>query len=114
MVSKASDDLPEPESPVITTSWSRGISRSMFFRVCSRAPRATIRALARAPHYRSWRRARWGPLPSRADETPGAERSPREGNRGECRVGPQDTGPRRQPGVEDREAGEGEHADQRA
>ena len=26
MVSKASEDLPEPESPVNTTSWSRGIS----------------------------------------------------------------------------------------
>src|SRR6266508_5792648 len=46
MVSKASEDLPEPESPVITTSWSRGISRSMFLRLCSRAPRMTIRSLA--------------------------------------------------------------------
>src|SRR5512135_386889 len=38
MVSKASEDLPEPESPVITTRRSRGISRSMFLRLCSRAP----------------------------------------------------------------------------
>src|SRR3990170_820109 len=42
MVSKASDDLPEPESPVITTSRSRGMSRSTFFRLCSRAPRIEI------------------------------------------------------------------------
>src|ERR1700674_5484061 len=42
MVSKASEDFPEPESPVITTSRSRGISRSMFLRLCSRAPLMTI------------------------------------------------------------------------
>src|SRR5262245_35188378 len=51
MVSNASEDLPEPESPVITTSWSRGISRSMFLRLCSRAPRMTIRSLAMPPYY---------------------------------------------------------------
>src|SRR5579872_5929667 len=39
MVSNASEDLPEPESPVITTRRSRGISRLMFLRLCSRAPR---------------------------------------------------------------------------
>src|SRR5687767_4716899 len=42
MVSKARLDLPEPERPVITTSRSRGISTSIFFRLCSRAPRTTI------------------------------------------------------------------------
>ena len=42
MVSKASDDLPEPDSPVNTTSWSRGIVRSTFLRLCSRAPRIAI------------------------------------------------------------------------
>ena len=42
MVSKASEDLPEPESPVNTTRASRGISRSTFFRLCSRAPRTWI------------------------------------------------------------------------
>src|SRR5271165_586134 len=42
MVSKASDDLPEPERPVNTTSLSRGMARSMFFRLCSRAPRMVI------------------------------------------------------------------------
>src|SRR3984893_3509683 len=42
MVSKASDDLPEPDSPVKTTSSSRGISRSTFLRLCSRAPRIVI------------------------------------------------------------------------
>ena len=42
MVSKASEDLPEPDSPVNTTSWSRGMSRSTFLRLCSRAPRIEI------------------------------------------------------------------------
>src|SRR5580692_6648479 len=42
MVSNASEDLPEPERPVNTTSLSRGISASMFFRLCSRAPRMVI------------------------------------------------------------------------
>src|SRR6476659_6789103 len=38
MVSKASEDLPEPESPVTTTSLSRGISSEMFLRLCTLAP----------------------------------------------------------------------------
>src|ERR1044071_7242974 len=42
MVSKASEDLPEPERPVNTASLSRGISTSMFLRLCSRAPRMVI------------------------------------------------------------------------
>src|SRR5262249_15442061 len=42
MVSKASEDLPQPDSPVNTTRWSRGISTSMFLRLCSRAPRIAI------------------------------------------------------------------------
>src|SRR5579862_8290581 len=39
IVSKASEDLPEPDRPVNTTSRSRGRSRSTFLRLCSRAPR---------------------------------------------------------------------------
>src|ERR1700729_1770880 len=39
MVSKASEDLPEPDRPGSTVSVSRGISTSTFFRLCSRAPR---------------------------------------------------------------------------
>jgi len=35
--------LPEPESPVKTTSLSRGMRRSTFFRLCSRAPRIEMR-----------------------------------------------------------------------
>src|ERR1700716_1113034 len=46
MVSKASDDLPEPDSPVNTTRRSRGISRSTFLRLCSRAPRIVIARMA--------------------------------------------------------------------
>src|SRR3954462_342506 len=42
MVSKASDDLPDPLRPVMTTSLSRGRSTSMFFKLCSRAPRTVI------------------------------------------------------------------------
>src|SRR3546814_12542007 len=42
MVSKASDDLPEPDSPVITTSLLRGRVTSIFFRLCSRAARIAI------------------------------------------------------------------------
>ena len=41
-VSNASDDFPEPDSPVITTSLSLGISIFMFFRLCSFAPFITI------------------------------------------------------------------------
>jgi len=40
--SNASDDLPEPESPVITTNLSRGISRFTFFKLWVRAPRIRI------------------------------------------------------------------------
>src|SRR6516225_8824854 len=42
IVSKASEDLPDPDSPVITTRLSRGRSTSMFLRLCSRAPRIRI------------------------------------------------------------------------
>src|SRR5918992_740116 len=44
MVSKARLDLPEPESPVITISASRGSSTSMPLRLCSRAPEMTMRS----------------------------------------------------------------------
>src|SRR5262245_41554539 len=46
MVSNARDDLPEPDKPVITTSWSRGRSTSMFLRLWTRAPRTAIQSLA--------------------------------------------------------------------
>src|SRR3546814_13971619 len=46
MVSKASDDLPEPDRPVITISRSRGRSRSMFFRLWVRAPRMRMVSIA--------------------------------------------------------------------
>src|SRR3989338_7641756 len=42
MVSKAKDDLPEPESPVITVNEPLGISTSIFRRLCSRAQRTTM------------------------------------------------------------------------
>ena len=34
--------MPEPDRPVNTTSLSRGMTRSTFFRLCSRAPRTEI------------------------------------------------------------------------
>jgi hypothetical protein len=42
MVSKAKDDFPEPERPVITINLSFGISNEMFFKLCSFAPLITI------------------------------------------------------------------------
>ena len=38
MVSKANDDFPEPDRPVITISLPRGIVRSIFFRLFTLAP----------------------------------------------------------------------------
>src|SRR5882672_11079299 len=46
MVSNASDDLPLPLKPVITTSLSRGISSVRFLRLCSRAPPILIKSFA--------------------------------------------------------------------
>src|SRR5665213_1754209 len=46
MVSNASEDLPEPDRPVITISRLRGRVRSMFLRLCSRAPLMTIASRA--------------------------------------------------------------------
>src|SRR5688572_17810110 len=46
MVSKASDDFPEPDKPVITTSRCRGMSTSMFLRLWTRAPRTAIQSWA--------------------------------------------------------------------
>ena len=39
MVSNAREDLPDPEGPVKTTSWCRGISTERLARLCCRAPR---------------------------------------------------------------------------
>src|SRR5215467_12043802 len=38
MVSKASEDLPEPETPVTTVTRSWGMARDTFFRLFCRAP----------------------------------------------------------------------------
>src|SRR3954470_3750569 len=42
MVSNASDDLPDPDRPVMTTSESRGSSTVTSLRLCSRAPETTM------------------------------------------------------------------------
>jgi len=46
MVSKASEDLPEPLRPVMTVKVLRGISTSIFFRLCWRAPRTEMLVMA--------------------------------------------------------------------
>jgi hypothetical protein len=42
MVSKASDDFPEPLRPVMTVSEFRGIRTLTFLRLCCRAPETVI------------------------------------------------------------------------
>src|SRR5689334_21713357 len=42
MVSNASEDLPEPDTPVTTVRVLCGTSKSMFLRLWTRAPRTTI------------------------------------------------------------------------
>jgi len=42
MVSKAREDFPEPDRPVITTSLSRGMETSIFFKLLARAPLTMI------------------------------------------------------------------------
>src|SRR5271169_702860 len=49
MVSNASEDLPDPETPVTTVSALCGISRSIFFRLWTRAPLTTISSFAMSP-----------------------------------------------------------------
>src|SRR5512136_1177211 len=53
MVLKASELFPEPERPVMTVIRPRGISRVMFLRLCSRAPRTRrksgVNILMRSP-----------------------------------------------------------------
>ena len=44
-MSKASDDFPDPDTPVTTVSALCGISTSMFLRLWVRAPRTTILSL---------------------------------------------------------------------
>ena len=44
MVSKARLDFPDPETPVTTVMALWGISKLMFFRLCTRAPETTMDA----------------------------------------------------------------------
>src|SRR2546428_1024431 len=80
IVSKANDDFPEPETPVMTTYLFRGTTTSMFLRLCSRAPRMTMesmdgliltpRAAAVFPRYRAWSRLTLRTLGRRRPATP--------------------------------------------
>ena len=49
MVSKAREDLPEPDSPVNTMSAFLGSSMETFLRLCSRAPRTTSLSIVTKP-----------------------------------------------------------------
>src|SRR5208282_1712910 len=69
MVSKASEDLPEPDGPVTTVNVFRGISRLMFFRLCWRAP---------------WMTIFWRPIIFAVESAPGACTAPSESFRGTC------------------------------
>src|ERR1044071_9611585 len=42
MVSKASEDFPEPLTPVTTVIWFMGIENEMFLRLLTRAPSTSI------------------------------------------------------------------------
>src|SRR6266851_4631196 len=54
IVSKASEDFPDPERPVKTTSLSRGMERVTFLRLCSRAPRIVIWSVGIGTHVHSF------------------------------------------------------------
>src|ERR1700689_1781273 len=58
MVSKASEDLPEPDRPGSTTRLSRGMSTSTFLRLCSRAPRTRMYCM-RVRYDSIWALALW-------------------------------------------------------
>src|ERR1035441_5472136 len=49
MVSNASDDLPDPDTPVITVSFSWGIESEMFLRLWTRAPWILIKSSTGVP-----------------------------------------------------------------
>src|SRR5688500_13899111 len=53
MVSNASDDLPEPLTPVITISDRGGSVTSTFLRLCVRAPRTAICPLVSAMYVKN-------------------------------------------------------------
>src|SRR5687767_9086505 len=61
MVSKASEDLPDPDRPVNTIRALRGRSRWMFLRLCSRAPRMTRRSVTLRVPSSVRGEARWPP-----------------------------------------------------
>src|SRR6266576_1623279 len=75
MVSKAREDLPEPLKPVITVSVLRGISTSMFFRLCWRAPRTVI--LVMAMRFDRYAQAEVPPNPFPERPHPGTSRNDR-------------------------------------
>src|SRR5947208_16982498 len=95
MVSKASEDLPDPDSPVNTMSLSRGSSNETLRRLCSRAPRIT--SLSDTPReYAGSGRSEHENLP--AVVAGGGLASDRRGQQGHVRVAPGDEGETGDPG----------------
>src|SRR5271157_1389702 len=56
MVSNASEDLPEPETPVTTVRVLCGISKSMLFRLWTRAPRTMMLSFDMGPRRQPFRK----------------------------------------------------------
>src|SRR5690348_15845115 len=76
MVSKASEDLPEPDGPVTTVMARRGISRSNPLRLCWSAPRTVMcdfMSSSRASGERSIGAQEGDRADAREDETPERE-----------------------------------------
>src|SRR6185295_20202950 len=90
MVSKAREDLPEPDRPVITVKRSRGMSTLMFLRLCWRAPRTLMRsmAIAKTRHCSGQVFGSQGPRIKRISETMFTDqklnRMPNSIRRGDC------------------------------
>src|SRR3954464_10195638 len=63
MVSKASEDFPEPDRPVNTINLPRGRSSVTSLRLCSRLPGITSLSVPTDPFYESLRHGRSAGLP---------------------------------------------------
>src|SRR5688572_21908387 len=66
MVSKAREDLPDPEGPVTTVKLRRGISRSKFLRLCCRAPRIMMLSFTLPIYPREGKNAEQTPIQGRS------------------------------------------------
>ena len=65
-MSKASEDLPDPLTPVTTVIWLIGIENEMFLRLLTRAPRTSMAELVMA--WKTLRRPTVGDLSTFANQ----------------------------------------------